>query len=271
MNIDQLGREYNIDSTAIEVVRLTKEVSGKDLDFRLFINLNTDGATMIARERMPKHILKIKENNTVRINHIIVHECAHILRLMKADPADRVVPSSNQATRNLAYYALKEELGELPVAARSNLFELWSAGLVNQLVNLPVDARIERWICNNYPSFRETQRKSLTYDVQNCLAGLSDNVRDNTIKTVFKKSNAMIYAYLKSLSQITGEDYTVEFKNYPSIKKTGRKLYACLDNEDSGFTQDIKTISAWAEILEVTGWFTWLGFEDVPESYYEHS
>ena len=41
-----------------------------------------------------------------------------------------------------------------------------------------------------------------------------------------------------------------------------------MESEDEGFVQDVDIIKAWAEILEVTDWFTWIGFEDVPETYY---
>jgi hypothetical protein len=269
MNIKQLSREYDLSSTVFEVVGLTKEVTGKDLDFRLLVNLNTDGITKIARERMPNHVLKIKESSLFRVNHIIVHECGHILRMAQADPAERVVPSSNAETAEKALSDLKTEMLALPEAARNELHELWTTGLISQLVNLPVDVRIERWIYNNYPAFREIQIKSLAVDVHNCLLGLSDKIRRNTIESIFNKSNAMVYAYLRGIKTVTGEDYTAEFKKYPDIKKTGRKLYRCLESEDEGFAQDVKTINTWAEILKIKEWFIWIGFEDMPETYYK--
>jgi hypothetical protein len=271
MDIDQLGKQYDLAPEVRDVVRLAREASGKDLDFRLHINLDTAGSSKIARRRMPAHIVKVKENSTVRVNHIIAHECGHILRTMQANPAERVVPSSNTETRSRALEALHEELATVSEAARSELFELWSAGLVNQLVNLPVDVRIERWLYESYPSFRDTQLISLAVEIDNCLAGLTDAIRKNTIPAIFNRSNAMIYAYLRGLSPITGENYAPHFKKYPGIKKTGRKLYAFLDSKDKGFSQDLETINAWAEILEIAGWFTWIGFEDMPESYYEES
>jgi hypothetical protein len=268
MNIEQLSKEYELEPTVLEVVALTEKESGKEIDFELHVNLDVAGVTKIARERMPKHIMRIKESTPARVNHIIVHECGHVLRMMQAEPPERVVPSSNTETSIKALFALKDELLALPEEAREEIFELWTTGLINQLVNLPVDVRIERWIYRDYPTFREIQNKSLAVDVQSCLLGLTDKIRNNTIESIFNKSNALVYAYLRGITTVTGEDYIEAFKKYPDIKKTGRKLYRYLETEDEGFAQDVKTINAWAEILEIKSWFAWIGFEDVPESYY---
>jgi hypothetical protein len=268
MKIDQLSREYELESTVLEVVALTEKESGKEIDFELLVNLDVAGVTKIARERMPKHIMRIKESSPARVNHIIVHECGHILRMMRAKPAERVVPSSNTETSIKALFALKGELLALPESAREEMLELWTTGLINQLVNLPVDVRIERWIYHDYPAFREIQSKSLAVDVQSCLLGLSDKIRKNTIESIFNKSNALVYAYLRGITTVTGEDYIEAFKKYPDIKKIGRKLYRYLKMEDEGFAQDVNTINAWAEIIEIKSWFAWIGFEDVPETYF---
>lgn len=268
MNIEQLGKEYELLPTVHEVVALAEKISGKEIDFNLRLNLELDGAIKIARERMPKHIMSIKENTAAFVNHTIVHECGHLLRMMRAKPAERVIPLSNAETSKRALNDLNNELLALPEAARDEMFERWTTGLINQLVNLPVDVRIETWIYQNYPAFREIQIKTLAVDAQDYLLGLSDKIRNNTIESIFIKSNALVYAYLRGMTTITGEYYTAVFKRYPDIKKIGRKLYRFLESEDNGFVQDVDIINAWAEILEVTDWFTWIGFEDAPDTYY---
>ncbi len=269
MKIEELSKEYGIAPSVYDIVALVSESTGKDVEFELALNLSTDGSTRIARERMPRHIIQVKENSTARVNHIIAHECGHILRTMAATPSERVVPSSNPKTLTRAFDALRNELAAVPAKARDDIFNLWVSGIINQLVNLPVDVRIETWLYEKYPEFRDTQKKSIEVDVKNSLAGLSDQVKDVTIASIFKRSNAMVYAYLKGISGITGKDYGAEFEPYKEIVELGEALYACFEPEDKGFKQDIATINRWAEILNIKGWFTWIGFENVPESYYE--
>ncbi len=79
----------------------------------------------------------------------------------------------------------------------------------------------------------------------------------------------MVYTYLRGISPLTGVNYAEHFKKNQDIKKTGRRLFACLETEDAGFVQDVETINAWAEMLNIKDWFTWIGFEDVPETHYE--
>lgn len=269
MKIEQLGKEYKLLLPVYDAVALVEKTTGKAVDFEILLNLAVDGSTKIARERMANHIVKVKENSTARVNHIIIHECGHILRMMQADPDQRVVPSSNTDTTNQAFADLAHDLQTLPAEAREEIFNHWLTGLINQLVNLPVDVRIEKWIHDTYPAFRDTQTKSVAVDVKTCLRGLSEEIRRNTIEPIFSKSNAMVYAYLRGISGITGENYLPHFKKYPEIKKGGRKLYAFLETEDKGFVQDVAIINSWAEILEIESWFAWIGFEDVPESYYD--
>ncbi len=269
MNIDQLSREYELMPEVLTIADLVRDISGKELDVQIMVNLGTDGSTKIAREQMPQHIVMVKENSTYRVNHIIAHECGHILRMMQTPPAERVIPSATTDTTGVAFMDLSEEMATVPENARHKHFILWAGGLINQLVNLPVDVRIEQWLYDTYASFREVQQKSLAVDVKNSLAGLSGKIERMTIRPVFEKSNAMVYAYLRGLTPVTGEDYAPHFKKHHGIKKIGRNLYKHLEGKDKGAAQDIEIINAWAEILDIDKWFAWIGFEDVPEAYFE--
>lgn len=269
MNIDELSQKYNILPVIHEIIELVRNVSKKDVEFQLFINMKTDGITKIARNRMVKHVIKIKENNVARVNHTIAHECCHILRMMEANPSDRIIPFTNNVTNSAAYDTLSSELNMLPVNMRQKVFDFWSWGLIMQLTNLPVDSKIEMWLYKNYPALRNYQIKSLETDANLCLVGLSKEVEKNTIGKIFFMSNAMVYAYLKMISLITGVDYSHNFINHINIVNAGNNLYKYLEGEDKGLIQDIEIIKAWGNYLNINDWYTWIGFEDVPDSYYD--
>jgi len=44
-------------------------------------------------------------------------------------------------------------------------------------------------------------------------------------------------------------------------------LASLLETEDKGYNQDIDTINRWAEILNLSNWFTWINFEQIPDDY----
>lgn len=86
---------------------------------------------------------------------------------------------------------------------------------------------------------------------------------------VFHLSNAMPYAYLKVMGEITDENYVRKFRDHEEIVEAGKSLYTMLNGEDQGFTHDLETIKAWGDFLKISDWFRWIGFEDMPDSYYE--
>jgi hypothetical protein len=55
----------------------------------------------------------------------------------------------------------------------------------------------------------------------------------------------------------------------PSIITTGIQLYETLGDEDTDYAGDLRVTNEWAEILNIRDWFRWIGFEDMPESYFK--
>lgn len=64
-----------------------------------------------------------------------------------------------------------------------------------------------------------------------------------------------------------GRDLRKHFSGRPSIINTGIRLYDVLGEDEMGYAGDIRVTKEWARILKISGWFTWIGFEDMPESY----
>jgi hypothetical protein len=46
-------------------------------------------------------------------------------------------------------------------------------------------------------------------------------------------------------------------------------VYETLGEADTGYASDLRVTNEWAKILNVSEWFAWIGFEDVPESYFK--
>jgi hypothetical protein len=188
---------------------------------------------------------------------------------MEADPAIRVVPGSNAETRAVAVKELGNELSQLPEAMRNQMLDVWLGGLITQVTSLPACVRIERWIHREYPPLRSEQRLYLDEDVQRTLQGLSKKVERVTPKTLFRISNSITYAYLRGIELVTGKDLRKHFSGRPSIITTGIQLYETLGEADMGYAGDIRVTNEWVKILNVSEWFTWVGFEDMPESYFK--
>ena len=269
MNINELSLNHYIVPEVYELVNSVIKLSNKNIEFCILKDLKVDGTTKIARERMTKHTIRLKLSQIGRANYLIAHECCHIIRLMEANQSDRIVPSFNNATTGVARLRLSTQVDMFPSQIRQSAIEVWIEGIIMQLTNLPIDARIEKWLYKNYPRLRKIQIASLNADAAQSLIGLSQEVERYTAKEIYIHSNAMVYAYLRAIGDITGENYSKKFRAHQDIVETGRKLFNILDTDDGGFNHDIDTIKAWGKILGVDNWISWLGFEDMPDSYFE--
>jgi hypothetical protein len=261
--------DLNLLPPVLEIMERVKEVSGKDITFRPAPDQLVPATSKIARARMTHHLIKYQPQLAHRINHLTAHECGHILRTMAADPAIRVVPMSNAQTKAIAVRELEKELSRLPEAMRNHMLDVWLGGLITQVTSLPACVRIERWIHVEYPSLRDEQRLYLDEDVKRTLQGLTKKVERVTPKTIFRISNSITYAYLRGLEPVTGKDLRKHFSGRPSIIATGIQLYEVLGEEETGYAGDIRVTNEWARILKINDWFGWIGFEDMPESYFQ--
>lgn len=149
------------------------------------------------------------------------------------------------------------------------MVDVWLGGLITQVTSLPACVRIERWIHREYPSLRDEQRLYLDEDETRTLQGLTKKVERMTPKTIFRISNSITYAYLRGLDPVIGKDLRKHFSGRPSITSTGIQLYDAFGEEDTGYSGDIRVTNEWAKILKISDWFAWIGFEDMPESYFK--
>jgi hypothetical protein len=260
--------DFNLLPSVCEIIQRVKEVSGKDIIFRPAPDQLVPATSKIARARLPSHIIKYQPQMVNRINHLTAHECGHILRTMEAEPSIRIVPMSNAATRAIAVKQIGSELSHLPESMREQMLDIWLSGIITQITSLPACVRIESWIQRDYPTLKDEQRSYLEEDVKRAVQGLSKKIERMTPKTIFRISNSITYAYLRGLEPVTGKDLRKHFSGWPGIIRSGIQLYEALGEKDSGYAGDIRVTSEWAKILDVSDWFAWIGFEDVPESYF---
>lgn len=268
MKLDELSTKYSILPVVKDIVNQVRDLTGKDIDFRISNKISVYSTTKVARERMNEHVVFFKEDVSDRLSYVIAHECGHILRIMGAKQEDRVVPATNRDTKMRILDEFKDT--SIPESMLPRMVSVWVDGLITQLTNLPVDVRIERWMQGSFPSLKEEQIKALDIDAQSTLKGLTREVKTHTPKKVYITSNSMAYAYLRSIGPITGKRYDKAFYDEPTALRLGKKLYNILDNEeDQGFTGDLKIINEWAKVLNIDSWFDWIDFESMPESYFK--
>jgi len=270
MNKYEFFQKYNIDRSAEEIVSDIETRTKKEMVFIERPDLEVRATIKIARKNMSNHFFYAKNFHSEAINHLVVHECVHILRILSALEKDRLVPGVKN--ENIIHYrvsidkSLPKIFKEMPKETLEKILDFWLNGIIRQLTNLPVDYRIEYWIYNNFPNLRKTQNKSVENDLKASIQSLSKEVKTMTPSLIFEKSYLMNYAYTKVIDKLLNTDYLHYYKNLDNLDE-GDKLASLLETEDRGYNQDIGTINRWAEILNLSNWFTWINFEQIPDDY----
>jgi hypothetical protein len=98
------------------------------------------------------------------------------------------------------------------------------------------------------------------------IQSLSKEVKMMTPSLIFEKSYLMNYAYTKVIDKLLNTDYLHYYKNLDNLDE-GDKLASLLETEDKGYNQDIEIINNWAMILDLSKWFSWINFEQIPDDY----
>lgn len=270
MRKEQFFEILPLEPSTKAIVQLVEEETEKGFEFIEKPDLSVSASVKIARSFMSSHIVAFKSENYERLSHLVAHECGHILRYYSVSADKRVVPGTSKENQDKANYWIektgRKKLNKLPPNAIPKLKEIWISGFIRLLTNLPVDYRIETWLYNNYPDLRKVQKDSLDADYSTALAGTSKRIESITPDDIYNKTNLINFVFYAALDRILGSSYAKGFKKF-SKSKTSEKLMASLMEDDHGFEQDVGTINEWAGILNVSDWFQWGDFENVPDNY----
>lgn len=257
-----------------DILNRVESLTKKKVTFIEKNNLKTYAKVKIARSGMSNHYLYYNPDYEGFLSHLIAHECGHILRIFRAQPEKRLMPTPSRNCRRLFVAAISNELKAISKSidtAINPLIDIWLDGIILQLTNYPEDIKIESWIFKNYPELRTDQNKAIVHQQnQSKQALISKDIIDITPKIIFTASNVMNYVFYKNMREILDIDFLQPFGSWQELRMKGEELFELTKRyskeED---VADFSMIDRWAEFLELNRWFNWGNFEDIPENYLE--
>lgn len=209
------------------------------------------------------------------LDHLVAHECGHIVRVSAASPSERAIPVMTSAHRYDAALQLLPQIEELLNSGvlteryLEELLPLWLSGTVSQLHNTPADIHIERWLHREFPSLRTVQAASLMSQAREAHEVLGPSIEIFTPPLVWDASNAMNYALMQSAAELFGREAFVQPYRGTHAKLQGRELLAMLDDTpDTGFAGDRELTDRWADRLGLQGWMSWRFLNDLPAEHW---
>ena len=259
---DSLNRIFN------EVKSLTDKgvqlIEKRDLD--------TYASIKIARKSMPHHLMYYKREHTGIVNHLIAHECGHILRIYGVGPESRLIPFTNDELKLKALKDIEPEIQKLsqmiPFERLVQIANMWYAGMIKQLTNYPSDIMIEKWIYDEYPNLRPYQSQYMKKQYGEAVQALSSQVERMTPRKILKASNGMNYAFFHTLGTHFKDNYYLRKYDRSAYGDIGKELMLLQQGSENSYKGDIDTVNRWAEALKLSHWFAWRDFEDVPDNYW---
>jgi len=248
-----------------------KSLTGKAVKLIEKSDLNTYATIKIARKSMPDHLMYYKPEHTGIINHLIAHECGHILRVYGAEPESRLVPFSNDQLKLKALQDIEPEIQKLsqmlPFEGMVQITDIWYVGTIKQLTSFPSDIMIEKWIHDEYPDLRPYQSQYMKKQYDEAVQGLSGRVERVTPHKILQASNSMNYAFFHILETHFKDNYYLRRYDTSAYAGVGNELVLLQQKSENNYKGDIDTVNRWAETLKCSHWFSWRDFEDVPENY----
>ncbi len=220
-----------------------------------------------------RHLVLYDPRHEPFVDHLVAHECGHIVRFADAKAEDQRVPVMSRERRAIAIRQLRPELtgllrAGLPEGALHEVLPIWLSGTIAQISDTPSDIRIERWLWSEYPGLREAQRASLVDQVRTLHLVLRRPVEEVTPRSLWVASNAMNYALVSAVSEFLDRpDLLRPYQVSPS-RRLGEELLAMVDaTPDGGLATDRELSGRWAERLGFRHWPEWRALDALPAGF----
>ena len=110
----------NLIGSVYKIFEEVKSLTGKEVQLSEKKDLDTPASIKVARKNMSAHLMYYKPEHTEIINHLIAHECGHILRIYSAAESDRIMPYTDD---QIKLRALKDIEPEIQVLSKTLPFE----------------------------------------------------------------------------------------------------------------------------------------------------
>ncbi len=259
-----------------QLIREVEERTGRLIEIQPEPGIRGRGrAVYVVTDQDPRrHLIVYAPVERLLLDHLVAHQCGHILRFAEAEPIERVVPVMTEPRIEMATRQLASELQPLlntvwtPTESREALTG-WFGATIAGLTDSPSDVRVERWIRREYPYLREVQTRSLLQQAYSLNKTLGRSVEKATPPTIWRASVATNYAFVKSTAQLLDRRDLVDEYRFSSLRGLGEELLAIVDSEgDAGLAGDHRISNLWAAALGLSGWFEWRHLADVPANYW---
>ncbi|MBI4176623.1 MAG: hypothetical protein HY518_05435 [Candidatus Aenigmarchaeota archaeon] len=244
-----------LDRTGYPLVLKVSEIKGPGYDAEL----------RMARRGQSAHELAYTQASSPFVPHLLVSASRKILRMWEV-PADERLVEIHEAGRLLPredHEELRQKLPSFMSGELDQLSHFIYDGMTRQLVDAPVDIRVERELAESLPEHQEKQKHYLRQQLHNMGPYFDPQIAKVSPERLYGVSTAMNVVLAAECSALTGD-------SVPSFVRGSRfwSLAQCLrghldSNSHPGFLGDRKVIDLWAAELGLEGWYRRVRFDEL--------
>lgn len=209
---------------------------------------------------MPHEILLSPKGESTA-DYLVTSQCGILLRTLDLPAADRRLLGSNpRAAKTVEKLLIDSGFGRLPPAQLATIRDQLYAGLLTQLRSMPIGMRVDTWIYADMPYLREQQRASMLQQLRDNTAALSPSVIQQFPAGVVDRTAAMSIAFAQFWTELAGDPEHVQpYLRRPQLARGMALLTSARETPDDA-AHDYALINAWAQTLDMTGWYTWIPY-----------
>jgi hypothetical protein len=246
-----------------DVVEKVEKQTGYPVRISPDTTLKVIATVTTATPTLPVHLVTY---NPARhgVNYHIVFECGFLLRLFEI-PADErckfattdygqsLLESAMSPNKHLRRLGLDEEkIGQVA--------KQFFHGIMLQLRSVPPGMRVDQWIYDEYPALRFSQAESMLAQIADNLRALPPGVQKIAPAKVWAANSSMNAAYAMFFERLRGSyGQSIAYRS-TGFEPTAETLLRILDDLPQEPTSDCRLVDAWADALQLSGWYKWIPF-----------
>ncbi len=222
-------------------------------------SLSTHATLQMAKAADPAHVFRYRGNMKQHLPYLVASQCGLVTRVLHAKPELRFelssTPSLPEEFQKLARVRMQKIGKSLPENSLVELSAIFQRALGVQLRSIPVTLRVEASIAQEFPSLKDMQRACTLQQLNEGMATLAPNVRQNIPDEIFDPSAGMNAAMAGYWSNVFGDEGLIVGYKATGFWETGFKLLDHFNRIPSDPDHDRELVQSWIETLDLQHWY----------------
>lgn len=240
------------------ILKRVEEQTGKSIQFMRDEKLSLLATLQMARNGADFHVLRYRPSNEP-LDYMVAFQAGFVLRLFENDPDQRFDFAPNPTAGKFVepLLAAGQALGAADQQALPEFAKFLAQWALMNLRSLPIGMRIDRWIADEYPEFKELQLASIALQQQQNVDLLSYKVGKLTIPTPLMGA---IAAYALFADRMASDGTFAIPYEAAGVLGQGQELMALWDKLPADSKHDRELVDAWAAKMGLANWYTWIPY-----------